>query len=131
MASLLSRIYLNTVIKNRIISKYNVPRSITSISTHENYKKWHNKESKTNYISSKLNYILTFCSFSIGYVIYKYKNNIINYIDDKIIVIPVVEAAKLITTNVSENRERYNFIADVVEISAPSVVYIEIKDHKR
>ncbi|KAF7991193.1 hypothetical protein HCN44_002755 [Aphidius gifuensis] len=75
-----------------------------------------------NYQCSKLDYILTFCSFGIGYVIYKYKNNIINYIDDKIILIPVVEAAKLITTNVSENRERYNFIADVVEISAPSVV---------
>ena len=33
--------------------------------------------------------------------------------------------------DVSQNRERYNFIADVVEISAPSVVYIEIKDQKR
>ncbi|XP_044010973.1 serine protease HTRA2, mitochondrial isoform X2 [Aphidius gifuensis] len=130
MASLLSRIILNTLLKNRINNKYHVPLSISSISTNKNYKKY-NDESKSNYQCSKLDYILTFCSFGIGYVIYKYKNNIINYIDDKIILIPVVEAAKLITTNVSENRERYNFIADVVEISAPSVVYIEIKDHKR
>lgn len=43
--------------------------------------------------------------------------------------LPVVEAA---TAKVLRNRrEQYNFISDVVEVSAPSVVYIEIQDTKR
>lgn len=42
---------------------------------------------------------------------------------------PVVEAA---TAKVLRNRrEQFNFISEVVEVSAPSVVYIEIQDTKR
>lgn len=44
---------------------------------------------------------------------------------------PVIHAVSLPPSNGNQNRDRYNFIADVVEISAPSVVYIEIKDNRR
>ncbi|XP_072386309.1 serine protease HTRA2, mitochondrial-like [Diabrotica undecimpunctata] len=46
--------------------------------------------------------------------------------------IPVVNAATVFgTTPLAGRRKQYNFIADVVETSAPAVVYIEIKDSRR
>lgn len=40
-------------------------------------------------------------------------------------------AATLVNDSLKGRREKYNFIADVVAVSAPSVVYIEIKDGRR
>lgn len=39
--------------------------------------------------------------------------------------------AATVTNDLNGRRQQYNFIADVVAVSAPSVVYIEIKDGKR
>ncbi|XP_047344436.1 serine protease HTRA2, mitochondrial isoform X2 [Vespa velutina] len=44
---------------------------------------------------------------------------------------PVVKSATIFTPSLVDYREKYNFIADVVAVSAPSVVYIEIKDEKK
>lgn len=49
-------------------------------------------------------------------------------------IVPVLTAATpTTTTELSKKRlrQQHNFIADVVEVSAPSVVYIEIKDLRR
>ncbi|XP_043274199.1 serine protease HTRA2, mitochondrial isoform X2 [Venturia canescens] len=67
----------------------------------------------------------------LGYALYKWKNDLFNSIGISRSFLPIVNAKSFYTADVSQNRERYNFIADVVEISAPSVVYIEIKDQKR
>ncbi|KAL4711574.1 hypothetical protein ACJJTC_003591 [Scirpophaga incertulas] len=42
-----------------------------------------------------------------------------------------LSAATVVSNDLKGRREKYNFIADVVAVSAPSVVYIEIKDARR
>ncbi|RZC40570.1 serine protease HTRA2, mitochondrial-like, partial [Asbolus verrucosus] len=49
----------------------------------------------------------------------------------KNVLIPSVSAASDFTSNLSGRRKQFNFVADVVETSAPAVVYIEIKDTRR
>lgn len=51
----------------------------------------------------------------------------------QITIFPVLHAATPTTADLSKKRlrQQHNFIADVVEVSAPSVVYIEIKDLRR
>ncbi|KAF7273520.1 hypothetical protein GWI33_013763, partial [Rhynchophorus ferrugineus] len=54
---------------------------------------------------------------------------------DRLNILPQVNAAELFKTKppdqLTGRRAQYNFIADVVEKSAPCVVYIEIKDNRR
>lgn len=68
----------------------------------------------------------------LGYVLYNWKDVIWRRIENLAVPnCPVIHAVSLPPSNGNQNRDRYNFIADVVEISAPSVVYIEIKDNRR
>ncbi|XP_023946400.2 uncharacterized protein LOC112051830 [Bicyclus anynana] len=53
--------------------------------------------------------------------------NVIGYVSAK----ERLNAAKLISDKLAGRRDQFNFIADVVAVSAPSVVYIEIKDSRR
>lgn len=72
----------------------------------------------------------TFLFSGVGYILYKWKNDL-NLFDSIKNFIPTIHAKSITTEDINHNRDKYNFIADVVEISAPSVVYIEIKDNKR
>lgn len=67
-------------------------------------------------------------ALGLGYVLYNWKDNIRRRIESLVVPnSPVIHAVSMS----NNNRDKYNFIADVVEISAPSVVYIEIKDPVR
>lgn len=60
-----------------------------------------------------------------GIVAYQYKKK-----QDWKVLSPVVNAATADTQKLSK-RQKYSFFADVVDIAAPAVVYIEVKDMRR
>ncbi|XP_043265800.1 serine protease HTRA2, mitochondrial [Colletes gigas] len=82
---------------------------------------------KTN--RNVLTYSIIFSGF--GYILFKWKDDICDRFSNLMNFIPTVHAKSIPVLDINHNRDKYNFIADVVEISAPSVVYIEIKDNKR
>ncbi|XP_011165302.1 serine protease HTRA2, mitochondrial isoform X2 [Solenopsis invicta] len=77
---------------------------------------------------------LTYTAFAsaacLGYAVYNRRDDIWQRI--KSLVVPicsVVHGKSLPPFDSTHNRDTFNFIADVVEISAPAVVYIEIRDN--
>lgn len=102
----------NILIKCRFISSAQVRSSI--ITSSRSYYQHHNDESGANRRSSY--WFPSACAVIGLTTLYN--------LDDG--AIPSVAAATALTKK--GNRDKYNFISDVVELSAPAVVYIEIKD---
>lgn len=68
----------------------------------------------------------------LGYALCNWRNDTRHGIENLAVPnCPVVHAVSLPPSDGNRNRDKYNFIADVVEISAPAVVYIEIRDNHR
>lgn len=79
-------------------------------------------QTESKYKNRVLKAFVVMCSSCLTYKIIK----------ERFTVIPQVNAATVFEGNLlSGRREKFNFIADVVEKSAPAVVYIEIKDGRR
>ncbi|XP_076240591.1 HTRA2-related serine protease [Calliopsis andreniformis] len=92
------------------------------------------QQKKSNISDQTIKSILTYTVFvsGVGYALYKWKDDFHIYQFCSLAsIIPTIHAKSITTVDINHNRDKYNFIADVVEISAPSVVYIEIKDNKR
>ncbi|KAL1517556.1 hypothetical protein ABEB36_001306 [Hypothenemus hampei] len=78
-----------------------------------------------NHSSEKSKVFKTFVILCSSYLTYKVVKN-------RVTVLPQVNAASMFDpSQLAGRRKQFNFIADVVEKSAPAVVYIEIKDSRR
>ncbi|XP_034940021.1 serine protease HTRA2, mitochondrial [Chelonus insularis] len=113
-----------TVFINSFCSKNN-----QTIQTYDNNNRKKYESIKNNFLT----YTITITSaLSIGYILYKWKNKTLHdFYSNLTLQCPPIYASSLFTTDISQNRNKFNFIADVVEVSAPAVVYIEIKDNNR
>ncbi|KZC11170.1 Serine protease HTRA2, mitochondrial, partial [Dufourea novaeangliae] len=96
-------------------------------------KSFHTRPQKQRTFNKNTKEILayTFLFSGLSYIWYNLRNDSDNGNRKQFSLTPKVAAKSINVLDINHNRDKYNFIADVVEISAPSVVYIEIKDNKR
>lgn len=97
-------------------------------------RQFHSRQQQQQEREKRPNNFLTYTALASGlcYAVYEWKNDIQEGIKSLgVCNYPVVHASSSLPPSDGQNRNKYNFIANVVEICAPSVVYIEIKDNKR
>lgn len=109
---------------NKLNAKLKIrPLLAVDISSHEN------KYYSSSYSTKTRRYVRMLSKYAVvgsifGYLYWQYKDKAPRFPAG-----PVVYAKTLKT--LSDRRRQYNFISDVVEVSAPAVVYIEIKDTRK
>ncbi|XP_053975822.1 serine protease HTRA2, mitochondrial [Hylaeus volcanicus] len=97
------------------------------------YRNFTTQQEKYKIFNKTIKNILTYTIFlsGFGYTLYKWKDSICSRFGSLANFIPTIHAKSINLEDINNNRDKYNFIADVVELSAPAVVNIEIKDNKR
>ncbi|XP_032680026.1 serine protease HTRA2, mitochondrial isoform X2 [Odontomachus brunneus] len=135
MASTLSRLSWTFLIKrNAHLSRYTATVFTERYTQIQSFHSQQQRQEKRKIHEKRAYNLLTYTVLTSGfcYAVYKWKNDIWEGIKSlSAYNYPIVHASHLPPSGNDQNRDKYNFIADVVEISAPSVVYIEVKDRRR
>lgn len=121
---LLSSVLFNmTLVRKTFFENFLLKHRISPVTLAKNYS---NKPSLIKHeVPKKSRHVKYLLLASGGYLAYK-------YFKSEFEIVPNVTAASPFgVSQLTGRRKQFNFIADVVETSAPSVVYIEIKDTRR